>query len=318
MNHQEGEKTSLVPENEAQVGGHSGAAALLFREGRVLKPTTACPREAAFYRAVLAGAVPAGLTPRCFGFEAVVDARYGPQTYVVMEDVTRRYVRPCVLDLKIGTQTWDADCSPAKRAGRLCFLVVHLPLSVPLLVFTFTHKHTQTDQHRDETTTTATLGFRFCGMRVWDGVAEKSVRYAKDYGWTCFGDAEMVAALRVFVVDAAGHVRTTVVRAFLERLRAIRAFVVQSQWTLYASSVLFVYEGDTAADSQQPPTACMIDFAHSWPVCFTFPPFFLSFFVLTFVFVVQRCTNTHTARGRRNRQARHQVPCGTGQRGTVL
>lgn len=114
------EKTpSLVPENAAQVGGHSGAAALLFRDGRVLKPTTPCPREAAFYRAVLAGAVPPSLTPHCYGFEDITDVRYGTQTYVVMEDITRRYRRPCVLDLKIGTQTWDADCSPAKLAGRL-------------------------------------------------------------------------------------------------------------------------------------------------------------------------------------------------------
>lgn len=132
-------------------------------------------------------------------------------------------------------------------------------------------------------------------MRVWDGVAEKSVRYAKDYGWTCFGDAEMVAALRVFVVDAAGHVRTTVVQAFLERLRAIRAFVMQGQWTLYASSVLFVYEGDTAADSQQSPTACMIDFAHSWPVCFTFPPFCpVFFFLCSPLFLLSNAAQTHT------------------------
>ena len=110
---------NLLPENAAQVGGHSGAAALLFRDGHVLKPTTPCPREAAFYRAVLAGAVPPGLTPHCYGFEDITDARYGTQTYVVMEDITRRYRRPCVLDLKIGTQTWDADCPPAKLAGRL-------------------------------------------------------------------------------------------------------------------------------------------------------------------------------------------------------
>lgn len=104
-------------------------------------------------------------------------------------------------------------------------------------------------------------------MRVWDGAKGTSVRYPKDYGWTCFSDAAMAAALRIFVVDAAGHVRVDVVRAFLERLRAIRAFVAQGLWTLYASSVLFVYEGDDSADTQ-PPTARMIDFAHSWPVCY--------------------------------------------------
>ena len=119
-------------------------------------------------------------------------------------------------------------------------------------------------------------------MRVWDGAKGTSVRYPKDYGWTCFSDAAMTAALRVFVVDAAGHVRVDVVRAFLERLRAIRAFVAQGLWTLYASSVLFVYEGDDSADAQ-PPTACMIDFAHSWPGCCTV--FFLMYLQDSLCFV---------------------------------
>ena len=110
-------------------------------------------------------------------------------------------------------------------------------------------------------------------MRVWDSAAGTSVRYPKDYGWSCRSDAAMAAALRVFVVDGAGRVRAAVVRAFLECLRAIRAFVAQGLWTLYASSVLFVYEGDAAPDTPPaPPTACMIDFAHSWPVCLAKQP----------------------------------------------
>ena len=35
---------------------------LLFRDGKVYKPTTVIPREAAFYRSVVAGEVPDGLT----------------------------------------------------------------------------------------------------------------------------------------------------------------------------------------------------------------------------------------------------------------
>lgn len=111
--------TDLVPTNINQVGGHSGASALLFRDGKVYKPTTVIPREAEFYRSVVAGEVPAGLTPHCYGFEDITDEKYGTQTYVVMEDMTKKYKHPCVLDLKIGTQTWDADCTPTKLAGRL-------------------------------------------------------------------------------------------------------------------------------------------------------------------------------------------------------
>ena len=125
----------FVPTNAEQVGGHSGAAGLIFEDGRVLKPTTPCPREAAFYRAVLAGDVPAALVPRCLGFEERHHERYGTLRYVVMEDLTHSYDHASVLDLKIGTQTWEPDCAPEKRATRLLLLVVaagdgpHLPVA---------------------------------------------------------------------------------------------------------------------------------------------------------------------------------------------
>ena len=114
-----GNTTVLMPGNANQVGGHNGASALLFRDGKVYKPTTVCPREGDFYRAVMNGDVPETLTPRCFGFEDITDEKYGTQTYVIMEDVTKKYKHPCVLDLKVGTQTWDADCTPKKLEGRL-------------------------------------------------------------------------------------------------------------------------------------------------------------------------------------------------------
>jgi len=225
----------LMPSNANQVGGHNGASALLFRDGKVYKPTTVCPREADFYRSVMNGEVPDGLTPRCYGFEDITNEQYGTQQYVIMQDVTMGYKHPCILDLKIGTQTWDADCTPKKLEG---------------------HKK------RDNETTTASLGFRFCGMKVWNPKKNEYERYPKNYGWTCFEDAQMIEALTHFFVSD-DHVRVDVVEAYLDSLPRIREFVSKGLWTLYASSVLFVYEGDPEGESE-PPKACMIDFAHSW------------------------------------------------------
>jgi len=59
------------------------------------------------------------------------------------------------------------------------------------------------------------------------------------------------------------RIRVEVVKAFLEALPRIREFVSKGLWTLYASSVLFVYEGDEKGETESP-RACMIDFAHSW------------------------------------------------------
>jgi len=75
----------------------------------------------------------------------------------------------------------------------------------------------------------------------------------------------MISALtRFFITDGDDdHVRVDVIKAYLDILPHIREFIMRGLWTLYASSVLFVYEGD-AVESPEPPTAFMIDFAHSW------------------------------------------------------
>lgn len=41
--------------------------------------------------------------------------------------------------MKMGTQTWDEDCNPKKKDGHI---------------------------QRDQETTSAKMGFRFCGMKV--------------------------------------------------------------------------------------------------------------------------------------------------------
>jgi len=101
-------------------------------------------------------------------------------------------------------------------------------------------------------------------MKVWNGKKGDYDRFPKNYGWTCFDDASMQESLTKFFV-CGDRVRVEVVRAFLEALPRIREFVSKGLWTLYASSVLFVYEGDE--EGTEAPRACMIDFAHSWKVC---------------------------------------------------
>lgn len=102
-------------------------------------------------------------------------------------------------------------------------------------------------------------------MRVWRRRAGQYERFPKNYGWSCFDDAAMLAALTPFFVDDEdGRVRVDVVRAFVEQLGRVRAFVARGEWAFYASSVLFVYEGGA---SEVPPTVRMIDFAHTVEVC---------------------------------------------------
>lgn len=216
--------------DDAQVGGHGGDA-LLFEDGRVLKRTT-YPKELAFFRAVEAGDVPAGLTPAFFG-TVTRDGR----EYIAMGDVTAGFARPCVLDLKMGTRTWHAECDEAKR---------------------------QAHMDQDAKCTTHKYGFRFAGMKTYsleeDGAA---VRYDRKYAWDALDDAMMLEALASFLVNAGDDARrAAIVRAFAERVARVAAFFREKGgWDIVASSLLFVYDADAASPAQ--PSVHMIDFAHA-------------------------------------------------------
>ena len=104
--------------------------------------------------------------------------------------------------------------------------------------------------------TTGKYGFRFCGMKVFDPVANAMRKYHTQYGWNATTDAAMRECLLTFFGPVVGQLDV-----FLAQLRAVKAAMTGSRWHLVASSILFIYDADDA--SMTPPRAVMIDFAHS-------------------------------------------------------
>ncbi|KAH3767104.1 inositol hexakisphosphate kinase 3 [Pelomyxa schiedti] len=221
---------------DGQVGGHGGAGALLFENGRVLKPAT-CPKEVAFYKQVAAGHAPHAvkfhLVPQFFGTEER-DTPYGRINYFIMEDMLQGFKHPSILDIKMGTQTWHEDCTEEKRLQHI---------------------------EQDSKCTTGKYGFRFCGMKVWDVAKKAAQKFDKRYGWFALEEDAMVEALTTFLNDGT-RVRTDIIPFFLERLDQVRKFMSGGGWAMYASSLLFVYDDATVEDSH-PPGVFMIDFAHA-------------------------------------------------------
>ena len=102
-----------------------GQRAILKREdGRLLKPIQPPPkgpREAEFYRDINMSNDPTDVAirrhiPRFFGIEDVgfTNGITVTERFLVLEDITDGFVKPNIMDIKIGSQTWGPDASQKK------------------------------------------------------------------------------------------------------------------------------------------------------------------------------------------------------------
>ena len=231
------------------VGGHAGK---LCGRNLLYKPADDArgAAEEAFYDLVFQQpASPlALLVPRYWGAGALPAAAGGGggggggggsggiSKYLVLEDLTAGYARPCVLDVKMGAQTWAPDAPAAKAAAE-----------------------------RDKWLPQQALGFRVTGMRVWLAGAGGGWAVAdRGFGYS-LAEATAGAAVAAFLHDGA-RVRTELVPPILAALRRVEAwFEAQADHAFYGSSLLFVYEGEPGGGSPRADVR-MIDFAHVWPL----------------------------------------------------
>jgi hypothetical protein len=254
------------------VGGHAGM--LSDGRGRVLKPMppAADPRgarEAAFYARLAELALPptaAGLFPRFFGVVSAPGAAGAAAGHIALEDVTARFRRPCVMDVKVGTRTFGDDASAEKAAAE----ARKYPLQ-------------------------AEAGFRITGMRVYEGehgagggaragaAAGAGARcsaaggaafreHGRAFGLGLLSRAALASGFAEFLRDAQrARLRTELVRPLLRRVLEIEAWLeAQREFRFVGSSLLFVYEGDVggeargaAAGGEPEVDVRLIDFAHA-------------------------------------------------------
>jgi hypothetical protein len=181
--------------------------------------------------------------------------------HLLLQDLTSNYSKPCVIDLKLGTQTFEPDAPPEKQEREL-------------------------GKYPEQ----AEFGFRIVGMRMYDpdhpDADEKGFRcFKKPYGRSLKSRDQILDALRTFLCagvekpviasedkriaeDGVNNFLTESVRCktianLLVQLRQLRRWFEENKsLRFYASSLLLVYEGDTSKDngSQDAATAKMIDF----------------------------------------------------------
>eukprot|EP00123_Amoebidium_parasiticum_P017161 comp23736_c0_seq1/m.40946 comp23736_c0_seq1/g.40946 ORF comp23736_c0_seq1/g.40946 comp23736_c0_seq1/m.40946 type:complete len:268 (-) comp23736_c0_seq1:520-1323(-) len=234
-----------------QVGGHGQGdmpgKAILDTGDKILKPLQEGGRgnkEIAFYEQVFDGStdIPAKVALRSFlpqyhGMEAHEEEGTDTEShYMVLENVIRRFSKPCILDLKMGRQTYAPTARPEKAA----------------------RENAKYPQQRD-------IGFRFVGMKVYEPATGEYRSYEREYGYG-LAESELPGAFQAYLNNKQG-MRTDVVAGLVGHLqRLLGWFEAQHLYAFYGSSVLLVYEGDTQAAHPDAVEMRMIDFPHVLPM----------------------------------------------------
>ncbi|XP_039643881.1 inositol polyphosphate multikinase isoform X2 [Perca fluviatilis] len=214
-----------------QVAGHKygvdTVGILQHPDGTVLKqlqPPPRGPREKQFYSMVYAEDCcdPCLLQlqnhlPKYYGTWSSPDSPN--DLYLKLEDVTRRFVKPCIMDVKLGQRSYDPFASQEKREQQI--------RKYPLM---------------------EEIGFLVLGMRVYKMCSDTFDSYDQHYGRGLAKDTIKDGLAKFFHNGVS--LRKDAVSASIRRVQCIlRWFESQQQLTFYASSLLFVYEGLPSSSS---------------------------------------------------------------------
>ncbi|XP_026170710.1 inositol polyphosphate multikinase [Mastacembelus armatus] len=208
-----------------QVAGHKfgvdKVGILQHPDGTVLKqlqPPPRGPREMQFYTMVYAEDCcdPCLLElqnhlPKYYGTWSSPDSPN--DLYLKLEDVTRHFVKPCIMDVKLGQQSYDPFASHEKREQQI--------RKYPLM---------------------EEIGFLVLGMRVYKVCSDSFDSYDQHYGRGLVKDTVKDGLAKFFHNGVS--LRKDAVSASIQRVEQIlHWFESQRQLAFYASSLLFVYEG---------------------------------------------------------------------------
>nr|XP_055025764.1 inositol polyphosphate multikinase isoform X2 [Misgurnus anguillicaudatus] len=208
-----------------QVAGHkcgiNNTGVLQHPDGTILKqlqPPPRGPREMLFYKQVYAkDCTDAKLLdlqqhlPKFYGTWAPQESPN--EVYLKLEDVTQGFLRPCIMDVKIGRRSYDPFASQEKREEQI--------RKYPLM---------------------EEIGFLLLGMRVYQMDSKSYITHDQFYGRSLGKDTVKNGLARFF--NNGKDIRRDAISLIICKIQSIlRWFENQTQMHFYASSLLLVYEG---------------------------------------------------------------------------
>lgn len=208
-----------------QVAGHmygkDKVGILQHPDGTVLKqlqPPPRGPRELEFYNMVFSSDC---TDPKLRDLQIFLPKYFGTWSppgstndlYLKLEDVTRKFTKPCIMDVKIGQKSYDPHASAEKIQQQIS--------KYPLM---------------------EEIGFLVLGMRVYHMDSDSFEVQNQHYGRSLTKDTIKHGLLKFF--NNGCYLRKDAVSACLQKVQNIlQWFENQDNLHFYASSLLFVYDG---------------------------------------------------------------------------
>jgi 1D-myo-inositol-tetrakisphosphate 5-kinase/inositol-polyphosphate multikinase len=173
---------------------------------------------------------------------SIVDVDDRP-TGMILSNITAGFQKPCVLDIKMGQNTYEPDATLEK-------------------------KESQQQKYPEQ----QIFGFRVIGMKVYDPSNTGSdqngfLAFDKDFGRQLKSAEDIQNALSTYFklrIDGDSECSVAMIQHIIRHLERLRKVLAELNYGMgfIASSILIVYEGDEALCAPEKCTVKMIDFAH--------------------------------------------------------
>lgn len=233
------------PVGGKQVGGHwEGPIKMLYEDGKFKKPIK-YPKELLFNQEIstrentdFSIIRKYNLMPKYYGTEMksvkISETETKEVEYMILDDVTTGFIKPCTLDVKIGTQSWHTECNAKERERRI---------------------------EADKYLTTSKYGFKFTGLRTKDPVTGEDTDYPRNFAWKCLDDESIIGSFENFFKCCPKGKLAHTLEFYCEKIGHVIEFMKMSGYGIVNSSLLMMYDADPLSEKE--PELMMIDFSHS-------------------------------------------------------